>query len=43
MSLNGWNPSVHSEKSWFREFKSLEKEAESYLKNGFTVVQSART
>ena len=41
-SLNAWNPAIHSEKSWFRHFKRNKKEVSSFLKNGFTVVQSAR-
>lgn len=39
---DAWNDAIHSEIDWVGEFKADEKEAEQFIKQGFTVVQSAR-
>jgi len=39
---NAWNNAIHSEVNWVSEFKADKKSAESYIKNGFTSVQTAK-
>ena len=39
---NSWNAAVHSEENWFRSFSPNKDEANSFIQNGFTVVQSAQ-
>ncbi len=37
-----WNEAIHAEIDWVNEFAPSKSEAESYLNNGFTAVQSAK-
>jgi imidazolonepropionase-like amidohydrolase len=39
---DAWNDAIHSELDWVSQFKPDEKEAEQFIKQGITVVQSAR-
>lgn len=39
---NAWNDAIHAEKDWVDSFRPDRREAEEFVKQGFTVVQSAK-
>jgi imidazolonepropionase-like amidohydrolase len=39
---NAWNDAIHSEKSWYQEFKPDEKASKALMEQGFTAVQSLK-